>query len=40
MSHIYIVSHVMDNSNHTVAYMTVDIDKNNEIKRYPYENII
>lgn len=40
MSHIYIVSHVMDNSNHTVAYMTVDIDKNNEIKRYPYEKMI
>lgn len=30
----------MDNSNHTVAYMTVDIDKNNEIKRYPYEKMV
>lgn len=30
----------MDNFNNTVAYMTVDIDKNNEIKRYPYEKLV
>lgn len=30
----------MDNFNNTVAYMTVDIDKNNEIKRYPYEELV
>lgn len=30
----------MDNFNNTVAYMTIDIDKNNEIKRYPYEKLV